>query len=272
MGVLGNMLAGKIALVTGASRGIGRAIAVRLARGGADVIFTYLRKEAASRMLATDIEAIGQRARFVKANVGKPQDIQQLFEEVRDFGGVDILISSAATGVMEPLLQATEKHWQWTLAPNAWGFLSLVQQAAPIMSERGGGRVVALTSKASARVLDNYGLVGTSKAALESLVRYLAVELAPAGIVVNAVSPGFVDTDAARVLPNAEALLELTRKQTPAGRLTTVEDVAHVVCYLCSDQTRMIIGQTIVVDGGYSLRVGQLRDSPPTALTQTQHS
>jgi enoyl-[acyl-carrier protein] reductase III len=252
------MLTNKIALVTGASRGIGRAIALRLASAGADVIITYLRKRQAAQGVATEIEMKGRRVQVCKANVSDPEDLEQLMTVVRDFGGLDILVANAATGVMEPLMNATSKHWDWTLRANAWGFLRLAQLAAPIMAERGGGRIIALTSPGSTRVIDHYGLVGTSKAALEAAIRYLAVELAPQGIMVNGISPGIVDTDAAGFLPRSDELLAMINKQTPAGRITTPEDVADVTLLLSSDLAKMIVGQIIVVDGGFSLRLAPL--------------
>lgn len=246
------MLTGKIALVTGASRGIGRAVALRLAQAGADVVINYLRKESAAREVAEAVMAFGQRALLVKADVADGEDVARLFAAIDDFGGLDILVANAAIGVMEPLRDVTPKHWQRTLATNAWGFLALTQQAVPLMMARGGGRIVALTSPGSQRVIEQYGLVGSSKAALEALVRYWAVELAPQGIIVNAVSPGMIETDAIKQLSSPDAMLELVRQQTPAGRLATAEDVAGLVEFLCSPQAQMIVGQTLVIDGGYS--------------------
>lgn len=246
------MYSGKIALVTGASRGIGRAVALRLAELGADVVINYLRRERASREIADEIEAMGRRSLAVKADIGDDGDLARLFDEVAAFGGLDFLIANAAMGVMEPLAAVTPKHWQRTFGTNAWSFVVMTQKAVPLMRARGGGRIVALTSPGSSRVVENYGLVGSSKAALEALVRYWAVELAPEGIIVNAVSPGMLDTDSSRQLTNPEEIIELVRGQTPAGRLVTPEDVAGVVAFLCSPQAAMIVGQTLVVDGGYS--------------------
>jgi enoyl-[acyl-carrier protein] reductase III len=246
------MLVEKIALVTGASRGIGRAVALRLAQEGADVILNYWRKESAAREVADVIQGYGRRALTVKADVADEKSVVRLFDEVRAFGGLDILVANAAIGVMEPLRSVTSKHWQRTLGTNAWGFLALAQHAAPLMRARGGGRMVALTSLGSARVIENYGLVGSSKAALEALVRYWAVELAPDGIIVNAVSPGMIETEAIQSLSSPDELLELVRRQTPAGRLATAEDVAGLVVFLCSPAAQMIVGQTLVIDGGFS--------------------
>jgi enoyl-[acyl-carrier protein] reductase III len=245
------MLAGKIALVTGASRGIGRAVALHLAQQGADIAINYLRKERAAREVADAVEAAGRRAVTVKADIADDGDVARLFAVMRDFGGLDFLIANAAIGVMEPLQEVTPKHWQRTLATNAWSFVAMTQHALPLMRARGGGRIVALTSPGAQRVIDSYGLVGTSKAALDALVRYWAVELAPEGIIVNAISPGMIATDAVQALASPGALLELVQRQTPAGRLVAPEDVAGLVAFLCSPAAAMIVGQTLVIDGGY---------------------
>ena len=162
-----------------------------------------------------------------------------------------MLVSNAATGVIRPALELEERHWDWTLNANARAFFTLVRNAAPNMQP--GSSIVAMSSLGSTRVLENYVLVGTSKAALEALVRYLAVELAPRGINVNAVSAGLVETGALEYFPNREEMLEWYRERTPAGRLVEPRDVAEVVCFLASPAAGMIRGQTVVVDGGYSV-------------------
>jgi len=162
-----------------------------------------------------------------------------------------VLVHNAATGVIRPALEAEDKHWDWTHHANARALLSLAREAAPRMPE--GASIIGISSLGSARVLENYVLVGTSKAALESLVRYLAVELAPRGIRVNAVSGGVVDTEALDHFPNKEQMLDMGRKRTPAGRLVEPKDIADAVVFLSSPQAEMIRGQTIVVDGGFSL-------------------
>jgi enoyl-[acyl-carrier protein] reductase III len=248
------MLDGKIALVTGGSRGIGRAIALRLAREGADVVVNFFRNRKPAEETKEMIEALGRRCHIVKANVGDLAKIDLLFAEIRqEMGGLDILVSNAASGVQIPAMEVEEKHWDWTLNINAKALLFLAQQAVPLMEERGGGAIVSLSSLGSRFVLKNYTCVGVSKAALESLTRYLAVELAPKGIVVNAVSGAAVDTDALKHFPNREEMLEDAIRRTPAGRMITPEDLANAVAFLVSDQARMICGQTLVVDGGYSL-------------------
>jgi enoyl-[acyl-carrier protein] reductase III len=172
---------------------------------------------------------------------------------VAALGPLDAVVHCAATGVIRPALETTDKHFDWTLAANARAFLSLARAAAPQMPA--GSSLVAVSSLGSTRVLENYVLVGTSKAALEALVRYLAVELAPQGIRVNAVSGGVVETGALDHFPNREQMLSGSLARTPAGRLVEPGDVADVVAFLCSPAAQMIRGQTIVVDGGFSLVV-----------------
>jgi enoyl-[acyl-carrier protein] reductase III len=246
---------GRVALITGSSRGIGRAIALELAARGADVVVNYLRKRAAAEEAVAAIQAQGRRAVAVKANVGDPAQIEAMFDRVRsEFGRCDILVGNVASGVVRPITQVEDKHWDWTLDINARSILRCARQAIPLMEAQGWGRIVALTSFGSTRVFAEYGVIGVSKAAIEALVRYLAVELAPKGIVVNAVSPGIVETDALRFFPiDVRETLDQAAARTPARRVTTPEDVARVVAFLCSDDAAMIVGQTIVVDGGWSL-------------------
>jgi enoyl-[acyl-carrier protein] reductase III len=160
-------------------------------------------------------------------------------------------VHSAATGVIRPALETEDKHWDWTLNANARALLSLARAAVPAMQS--GAAIVAISSLGSVRVLENYALVGTSKAALESVVRYLAVELAPRGIRVNAVSGGIVETEALDHFPNREQMLHDARSRTPAGRMVEAGDIADAVLFLCGPHSKMICGQTIVVDGGFSL-------------------
>src|SRR5581483_11359154 len=150
-----------------------------------------------------------------------------------------------------PALETEDRHFDWTMSANARALVSLVRAAAPGMSA--GASVVAVSSLGAQRVLENYALVGASKAALESLVRYLAVELAPRGIRVNAVSGGLVDTDALSFFPDREQMIASNLARTPAGRMVTPRDIANAVCFLCSPEAEMVRGQTLVVDGGFSL-------------------
>jgi enoyl-[acyl-carrier protein] reductase III len=173
----------------------------------------------------------------------------RVIAEVAALGPLDALVHNAATGVIRPALETEDKHWDWTLNANARALLQLARAAAPTMPD--GSSIVAISSLGAQRVLENYVLVGTSKAALESVVRYLAVELAPR-IRVNAVSGGVVETGALEHFPNREAMLEAGRSN-PVGRLVEPEDIAGAVMFLCSPDADMIRGQTIIVDGGYSL-------------------
>jgi enoyl-[acyl-carrier protein] reductase III len=249
-------LEGKKALVTGGTRGIGRAIAFTLAEAGADVAVNHLRQKAPAEETVRGIEERGRRGLGIKANVADEEGVARIFEElVGEFGGLDILISNAASGVLRPYSELSMRHFDWTMSINAAALLPLVQRAVPLMEERGGGKIVAVSSLGSMRAIPNYLAVGASKAALESIVRQLAYETAPKGVNVNAVSAGTVDTDALTHFPNREELLRTSLAKTPAGRLVTPEDVADAVLFLCSDRASMIHGQTIIVDGGYSVVV-----------------
>jgi enoyl-[acyl-carrier protein] reductase III len=235
-------------LVTGGSRGIGKAIALRFARDGSRRIgIGYLRNDTAAEAAAEEVRAAGAEPLLIRGNVAS----ERVRVEVEEANPWDILIHAAATGVARPALETEDKHWDWTMNANAKAFLSLTRAVAPDMPA--GGSIVALSSLGSIRVLDNYALIGASKAALESLVRSLAVELAPRGIRVNGVSAGVVETEALQHFPNREQMREMAATRTPAGRMVEPEDVADVVAYLCSPAAEMIRGQTVIVDGGYSL-------------------
>lgn len=247
-------MTGRVALVTGGSRGIGRAIALRLAREGCDVAVGFFRNRLEAEATVWSIENLGQRATAVKGHVGDPERIDALVAETNEvLGAPTIVVSNAASGVLRPLAQIDLKGWAWTMDVNARALLLLANATRDGMRLAGGGSIVALSSLGSERALPNYGAVGASKAALESLVRYLAVEGAPDGIRANAVSAGVVDTDALTHFPNRDELLTQAEKQTPAGRLVTPDDVAGVVSFLCSSDADMIRGQTLRIDGGYSL-------------------
>jgi len=247
---------GKVALVTGSGRGIGRAIALRLAEEGANLVINFFRNRKPAEETAEVIRSLKRRAIVVKANVGDIDGIDALFDATeKEYGGLDILVCNAASGYNRPALKQKPKGWDWTMNINARSLLFSAQHAARLMQPRGGGHIVSISSPGSFRVLPDYVVVGASKAALEALTRYLAIEFSPLGIVVNAVSPGVVETDALKyfdllkdgtVIPQAIAA-------TPAGRLVKPEDVAGLVAFLCSPDASMIRGQIIIIDGGYVL-------------------
>ena len=247
-------LEGKLALVTGSGRGIGRAIALKLASQGADIVVDFFRHRESAQQTAKDIEALGVKAEVVRANVGDAAKIDELFDMIGNkFGHLDILINNAASGVGRPLADIDVKAWEWTMDINARALLLCAQRAAKLMKGR-GGKIVSMSSLGSRFVLPNYTVVGVSKAALEALTRYLAIELAPQGICVNAVAASAVETEALKFYLN-EGLVKDTRQATPAGRMVIPEDVANVVAFLCSEEAFMIRGQTIIIDGGTSVGV-----------------
>jgi len=247
-------LRGKRALVTGSSRGIGRTIALSLAELKVDVAINFFRNRAAAEEVAREIEARGARALLVKGNVANEEHVGRMFDEIEQaWGGLDMLISNAASGVLKPVDDLTLHHFHWTMDINAFALLPLVQEFLRLSSQ-GEKIVVAVSSLGAIRAIPNYTAVGASKAALESMVRHLASELAPRGVRVNAVSAGTVDTDALKHFPNRDTLLEESRQRTPAGRLIEPQDVANAVVFLCTEFASMIHGQVLLVDGGYSIR------------------
>jgi enoyl-[acyl-carrier protein] reductase III len=239
---------GASVFVTGGSRGIGREIALHFAReGAARVAIGYLRNDTAAEATAGELRGLGAEVVLVRGNVSS----SRVADQVAQLGPLRALVHNAATGVIRPALETEEKHFEWTMAANARALISLAQAAAPSMEA--GASIVALSSLGAQRVLENYVLVGASKAALEAIVRYLAVELAPRGIRVNAVSGGVVDTEALDYFPNREQMLAWARERTPAGRMVTPADLADAVLFLCTPAAEMVRGQTLVVDGGFSL-------------------
>lgn len=245
-------LEGKVALVTGGSRGIGREISLHLAQRGANIVICYLRRREAAEQTCAEIEERAVKAVAIRANVGEESQLGKLFESIDEiFGRLDIFVSNAATGVIRSLDELDARAWTWTMDANARSLFLGAKAARALMGE--GGRIVALSSQGAQRVLPGYMVVGASKAAIESLCRYLAVELAPDGITVNVVSPGVVDTDALRHFPAREEILQTARAKTPARRLAEPADVARAVDFLTSSQAAMITGQTLVIDGGASL-------------------
>jgi enoyl-[acyl-carrier protein] reductase III len=244
---------GKVTLVTGGSRGIGRAVALRFAELGSAVVVNYSRRAEHAERAAALMRERGAQAHLARADVGDRDQIRAMFGEVAQrFERLDFLVNSAARGMERPrgAMDSLPRHLRHTLDVNVLGPWFCAQEAAKLMSE--GGAIVNLLSPGSRRYVPRYAAVGVSKGALESLTTYLAAELAPRGIRVNGVSAGFVErTEGIRLIP--KELIEAYRQRIPAGRNVRPEDVAEVVAFLCSDAASMIVGQNIVVDGGYSL-------------------
>ena len=238
--------------MTGAARGIGRAIAIKLATAGCDVGVNYYNSADEAEVLCREIRALGRRAVSIQASVGIPESVDELFAEFRQhFDRLDVVVSNAASGVLKPTVEMTLKHWRWCLETNALALNLLAQRALPLMAQ--GGRIIALSSLGATRAMPGYGFIGASKAALEALARALAQELGPRGIRVNVVSAGVVDTDALAYFPNREELLAGYAARAPAGPVLSPEDVAGAVYLLCLPEANMINGHTLVVDGGFAI-------------------
>jgi enoyl-[acyl-carrier protein] reductase III len=249
---MGEPLARKIALVTGASRGIGRAIALKLAGTGCDVALVYHTSQDEAEAVCSAISALGRRTVAIQADVSEPASVAEAFAAFRQqFDRLDIVVSNAAIGVLRPALELTLKHWRRCMETNALALNLLAQEAVPLMRE--GGRIIALSSLGASRAIPHYAFIGASKAALEAVARSLAQELGSRGIRVNTVSAGVVDTDALKYFPNREQLLAEYARRTPAGPTLTPEDVANAVYLLCLPEAAMITGHTLVVDGGFCI-------------------
>jgi enoyl-[acyl-carrier protein] reductase III len=251
-------LSGRVALVTGSSRGIGKACAIRLAEAGADVAVNYVTSQAPAMEVAEQIAALGRRVVVVKADVAEEDDVRSMVEHVGEaLGGLDIVVSSAATGGFRPLLAASTRNFEAAMRTNVMALIYLVQAALPLL-ERGPhrGKIVAISSHGSQMALPMYGLIGGSKAALESIVRHLTLEVGDRGVNVNAVKAGLVDTDSTRRIPYADKMFEAQVEHTMVGnRQLTADDVANAVLFLCSPLGDMIQGETLTVDGGAGIHV-----------------
>ena len=246
------VLQGQVALVTGGARGIGRAIAKKLAASGADVAVNYYNSHDEAEALCAEVRALGRRAVAIQGSVGVPDSVDEIFDALRShFDHLDIVVSNAASGVLKPVMEMGLKHWRWCVETNALAVNLLAQRAVPMMKD--GGRIIAMSSLGAQRAMPGYGFIGASKAALEALVRALAQELGPRGIRVNTVSAGVVDTDALAYFPNRDQLLENFAQRTPAGPVLTPDDVAGAVYLLCLPESAMINGHTLVVDGGFCI-------------------
>ncbi|MBK7140940.1 MAG: SDR family oxidoreductase [bacterium] len=245
-------LKGKVAFVTGGTRGIGLAVAERLAKRGADVIISYFRSRQSANEAVEKIKAYGVECYAHRANMGNHDQIPAIFDGIKSkFGKLDILISNAALGLYTSMLEIDDKAWDLSMHTNARAFLNCVQLASPIMPNH--SRIVTLSSLGSIRYIPGYAAIGVSKAAIENMVKYMAIELAARHITVNCVSGGFIDTSALKVFPNYEQMKREVSDRTPFKRIGTPEEVADVVVFMASPQASWITGQTVIVDGGYSL-------------------
>jgi enoyl-[acyl-carrier protein] reductase III len=249
-----------VALVTGSSRGIGRATSLLLARQGFDVVIHYRREVEAAEAVAKEAEAAGARTLVVGADLAEAEASPELLATVGEhFGRLDVLVANAASTVFRPLLEVEARHFELTWRTVVQSFFLLVQGAVPLMAGR-PGTVVAVSGIDTVRVMENHGLLAAAKAALEQLVRYLAVELATRDIAVNGVMPGFVSTDSSRHWGDTSytgghvAMNRDAAAATPAGRVAEPEDIAEIVAFLCSPSGRWLRGQTLVADGGITLR------------------
>lgn len=251
-------LKGRLALVTGSARGIGRACALRLAEAGADVIVNYVTSRVAADEVAHQIQSLGRRTAVIKADVSEQDDIASLFDFVKDaFGRLDILVSNAATGGFRPLMSTTARQFEAAMNTNTRALLFMMQAAMPLLRRKEGrAKVIALTSHGSRLALPMYGLIGSTKAALESLSRHMAYEWGNEGVNINLVQAGLVDTDSTRSVPGSEHLFDMRQSRSLVGsRILEAADVADAVLFLASPLSDLIQGQTVVVDGGLSIHI-----------------
>jgi enoyl-[acyl-carrier protein] reductase III len=251
-------LTGRVALVTGSSRGIGRACAVKLAEAGADVVINYVTSRAAATEVAEEVEALGRRAYVVKADVGEEEDVESMMDFIREeIGRLDIVVSNAATGGFRPLLTANARHFQTTMNINVLSLVYLVRAAIPLLEQAPGrGKVVAISSHGSHMALPMYGLIGGSKAALESIARHLTLEVGDRGVNVNVVKAGLVETDSTRKIPFADRMFAgRVEKSMMGDRVLSADDVANAVLFLASPLSDLVQGETITVDGGAAIHV-----------------
>ena len=247
-------LEGKVAIITGASRGIGRAIALRLAVAGARVV-VCCRKLESVQAVAGEIAAAGGQALAISAHVGQPEDVQALVAQTLDaYGRVDFAVNNAATNPhFGSLLTADEGQWDKILDTNAKGAFRLCKVVVPHMEAQGGGKIINLTSVAGLRPSPGMGLYGISKAAIIMLTQVLALELGPANIQVNAIAPGVIKTRFSQLLWQTPQISESILTHLPLGRFGEPEDVASLALYLASPASDYVTGGVFLVDGGMNV-------------------
>lgn len=238
-------LESKTILVTGGTRGIGKSIVTALLENGARVVANYVRDIKSADAMVAELD--NDNLKLVRADLTREKGMQRLLQAVDEIE-LDGLIHCAATGVHVPFEKMTMKHWDWTMDLNVRAFFELVLKLKDRLCN--GASVIGLSSQGAAIAFPNYTIVGASKAALESLCRHLAVELCESNVRVNILSPGSVLTDSWNVFPDKEQRIEQVRARIPGHEMTTTEEVASVACFMCSDASKGINGQTIVVDRG----------------------
>lgn len=242
-------LEGKVALVTGASRGIGRAVAIRLAQAGADVVVNYAGSEGAAQETVDAIEALGRKAIKIQANVADAEQVGAMVQEAHDaFGHIDILVNNAGITKDGLLMRMKDEDWDAVLDINLKGTYLVTKAVSKIMMKQRSGSIINMTSVVG--VMGNAGQTNyaASKAGVIGFTKSCAKELASRGITVNAIAPGFINTDMTDVLP--EKVKEAMVTEIPLGRMADAEEVATVVTFLASDFANYITGQVINVDGG----------------------
>ena len=251
-------LSGKVALVTGSSRGIGRACALRLAQAGADVVVNYVTSGREADAVAAEIAAMGRRVACVRADVGEQEDVEDMVGFVREqFGALDVLVHNAATGGFRPLAATSQRHFDAAMHTNVMSLVHLLKCSAPLLEAGASrGKVIVLSSHRTHMALPMYGLIGGTKAALTALARHWALELGDRGVNVNIVEAGLVDTDSTRRLPGADLMFAGRTTKTMVGqRQLEATDVADAVLFLASPLSDLVQGQTLVVDGGAAIHV-----------------
>lgn len=257
-------LAGKKVLITGSARGIGRATAIAMAAAGADVVVHYRRQAEAAEETAAEIRRLGRQALVLQAELESEEEIDAMFQRIDEaWGRLDVFMANAAASAFKPIESLKGYHFDRTYKVIIHSVVQSVQRALPLMAGR-PGRIIALSSMGSEYTLPRYSTLGTAKAALESLIRYMAAEFGPRGITANALNPGVVATESAKFYggDNYDAYHDDVIAHTPLGRLATPEDIADVAVFLASDASRFITGQTIRVDGGLTLLTGGFEHIP----------